>query len=155
MIRERRGYTYEEVAETIVEMERVRELFGMKRTDVPSHPTLWNWYQRLTMTMWRWLLHHSAEIAGLSGHAATDASGFERDQASSHYRHRTGSSFEALKVTVLVDTETLAVLDVHCTTKKVYDGHIGLQVGLRSAARPAHVGRRQGLRLGRTTRAIA
>lgn len=134
LIKERRGYSYEEIAEIIQEMERVRELFGLSRSETPCHVSLWNWYQELTMEVWRRLLRYSAEIAGISGHAAIDASGFEREQASSHYRYRVGYSFESLKVTILVDIESLAVLDVHCTTKKKYDGHVGLQVGLRNAA---------------------
>lgn len=134
LIKERRGYSYEEITEIIHEMERVRGLFGLSRSETPCHVSLWNWYQELTMEVWRRLLRHSAEIAGISGHAAIDASGFEREQASSHYRYRVGYSFESLKVTILVDIESLAVLDVHCTTKKKYDGHVGLQVGLRNAA---------------------
>lgn len=134
LIKERRGYSYEEIEEIIREMERVRDLFGLSRSETPCHVSLWNWYQELTMEVWRRLLRHSAELAGISGHAAIDASGFERDQASSHYRYRVDYSFESLKVTILVDTESLAVLDVHCTTEKKYDGHVGLQVGLRNAA---------------------
>ncbi len=33
-----------------------------------------------------------------------------------------------MKTTLLVDTESLAIMDAHFTTKKAYDGHIGLQV---------------------------
>ncbi|SNR67612.1 Transposase and inactivated derivatives, IS5 family, partial [Halorubrum ezzemoulense] len=81
----------------------------------------------------RRLLRASAEQAGLSGTASIDASGFQRDQASSHYRNRVGYSFNAMKTTLLVDTDSLAIMDAHFTTKKAYDGHIGLQVFRRNA----------------------
>lgn len=38
-----------------------------------------------------------------------------------------------MKTTILVDTESLAIMDAHFTTKKAYDGHIGLQVFRRNA----------------------
>ena len=38
-----------------------------------------------------------------------------------------------MKTTLLVDTESLAIMDAHFTTKKAYDGHIGLQVFRRNA----------------------
>jgi hypothetical protein len=47
------------------------------------------------MREWPRLLRQSAEQAGLSGTASIDASGFQRDQSSSHYRHRAGYSFNA------------------------------------------------------------
>ncbi len=61
-----------------------------------------------------------------------DASGFQRGQASSHYRKRADYSFQAMKTTLLVDTDSLAIMDVYFTTKKAYDGHIGLQVFRRT-----------------------
>ena len=76
----------------------------------------------------RRLLRRSAEQAGLSRTASIDASGFQRDQASSQYRNRVGYSFNAMKTTLLVDTESLAIMDAHFTTKKAYDGHIGLHL---------------------------
>ena len=38
-----------------------------------------------------------------------------------------------MKTTILVDAETLAIKDVHFTTQKAYDGHIGMQVYRRNA----------------------
>jgi len=43
------------------------------------------------------------------------------------------ASFHKLKTTILVDTESLAIKDVHFTTKRKWDGHIGLQVYRRNA----------------------
>ena len=51
----------------------------------------------------------SAEQAGWSGVAAIDASGFQRDQTSHHYRNRANYSFQSLKTTILIDVNSLAI----------------------------------------------
>ena len=38
-----------------------------------------------------------------------------------------------MKTTLLIDTDSLAIMDAHFTTKKAYDGHIGPQVSRRNA----------------------
>ena len=76
---------------------------------------------------------HSAEAAGISGRAAIDSTFFERHQASSHYVSRTDYTFDKLKVTLVVDIESHAVIDVHCTTRKTHDTQIGMQVARRNA----------------------
>lgn len=81
----------------------------------------------------RSLLRGTAEQAGFSGTGAIDASGFQRGQASHHYRKRADYSFQAMKTMILVDTKSLAIKDGHFTTKKAYDGHIGLQIFWRNA----------------------
>jgi len=86
----------------------------------------------------RSLLRTAAEQAGWSGVAAIDASGFQRDQTSYHYRNRAGFSFHKLKTTILVDTDSPAIRDVHYTTKRKWDGHVGLQVYRRNAEDRKH-----------------
>jgi IS5 family transposase len=105
--------------------------FGLDRS--PHYSTFCRWEQNVQMRELRRLLRRSAEQAGWSGTAAIDASGFQRDQTSYHYRHRAGFSFHKLKTTILVDTESLAIRDVHYTTKRKWDGHVGLQVYRRNA----------------------
>lgn len=99
----------------------------------PDHTTLCRWEQQFQMRELRRLLRRSAEQAGWAGTAAIDASGFQRDQTSYHYRNRAGFSFHKMKTTVLVDTDSLAIRDVHFTTKRKWDGHVGLQVYRRNA----------------------
>lgn len=98
----------------------------------PDHTTLCRWEQEFEMRELRSLLRQSAEQAGWTGVAAIDASGFQRDQTSHHYRNRANYSFQSMKTTILTDVETLAIKDVHFTTRKSYDGHIGLQVFRRN-----------------------
>jgi len=89
----------------------IREELNIDKS--PDHTTLCRWEQQVDMRELRSLLRHSAEQAGWSGTAAIDASGFQRDQTSYHYRNRAGFSFHKLKTTILVDTESLAIKDVH------------------------------------------
>jgi len=83
--------------------------------------------------MWRVLLRHSAQLHAPSGHAAIDATFFDRENASKHYCRRTNYRVQTLKTTMLVDTETQAILDVHCTTGKRHDTRLGWQVARRNA----------------------
>jgi len=113
----------------------IREELNIDKS--PDHTTLCRWEQQVDMRELRSLLRRSAEQAGWSGTAAIDASGFQRDQTSYHYRNRAGFSFHKLKTTILVDTESLAIKDVHFTTKRKWDGHrlAGLSAQRRRPAR--------------------
>ncbi|GAA0471242.1 hypothetical protein GCM10008985_30160 [Halococcus dombrowskii] len=79
------------------------------------------------------LLRLSAQLHEPSGHAAIDATFFDRENASRHYCRRTDYRVQTLKATALVDTDTQAALDVHCTTSRRHDTKIGKQVALRNA----------------------
>jgi IS5 family transposase len=68
-----------------------------------------------------------------TGHGSIDATGFDRDQPSRHYANRTDYRVRALKVTALVDVETLYITDIHSTTSKKHDAKIGPQVARRNA----------------------
>ena len=105
----------------------------LKLSKTPDHTTLCRWEQNVSMRELRSLLRASAQPAGWAGTAAIDASGFQRDQTSCYYRTRADFSFQKIKTTVLVDTDTLAIRDAHFTTKRKWDGHIGLQVYRRNA----------------------
>jgi len=109
----------------------IREELNLERT--PDHTTLCRWEQKFDMRELRSLLRASAEQAGWTGEAAIDASGFQRDQTSYHYRNRANYSLQTLKTTILIDMNTLAIKDVHYTTRKSWDGHIGMQVFRRNA----------------------
>ncbi len=78
------------------------------------------------------LLRLSAQLHDPSGHAAIDATFFDRETASTHYCHRMNYRVQMLKITALVDTETQAILDVHCSTGKPHDTQLGWQVVRRN-----------------------
>ena len=125
--------TYRSLETLLERAPAIRDAFGIDTDDVPDSSSVCKWYQDLAMEVWRLLLRHSAEVAGISGRAAIDSTYFERHQASSHYVSRTDYTFDKLKVTLLVDTESHAVIDVHCTTRKTHDTQIGMQVARRNA----------------------
>jgi IS5 family transposase len=85
------------------------------------------------MSVWRELLRRSAELLDQNGHAAIDATYFDRQQASTHYLKRTGRSVRTIQATFLVDTAEGAVLDLHCSTKWPSGMRIGPKVALRNA----------------------
>jgi IS5 family transposase len=125
--------TYRGLEALLEHTPAIRDELEIDEDDVPDYSTVCKWYQEIMMEVWRLLLRHSAEIAGTSGRAAIDSTFFERHQASSHYVSRTDYTFDKLKVTLLVDIESQAVLDLHCTTRKTHDTQIGMQVARRNA----------------------
>ena len=114
-------------------MERVRFLLGLRRGKFPTPSTLCKVFKRAPMSVWRELLRRSAELLDQNGHAAIDASYFDRQQASAHYRRRTGRSVRTIQATFLVDTADGAILDLHCPTKWPSGMRIGPKIALRNA----------------------
>ena len=90
--------------------------------------TLCKAFDRLEMVVWRVLLNVSLADLLLNGVTGIDASGFERAHASTHYTKRTNLTIQQLKTTLLVDTATNTVLDIHVTTTRKHDTQIASQV---------------------------
>lgn len=85
------------------------------------------------MAVWRVLLNVSLADLPLEGVAGSDASRFERAHASPHYTKQTNLTIQQLKTTLLVDTASNAVLDIHVTTTRKYDTQITPLVMTRNA----------------------
>jgi hypothetical protein len=100
--------------------------------DLPDHSTLVKTFDRLETALWRVLLRLSSELHDPSGHGVIDATFFDRETASKHYCRRTNYRVQTLKTTALVDTETHAILDVHCSTDKPHNTQLGWQVARRN-----------------------
>ena len=62
-----------------------------------------------------------------------DSTFFERKQASQYYLQRSGRTVKTIKATTLTDTESLAVLDVHCCIEREHDTKAGPRVVRRNA----------------------
>jgi hypothetical protein len=58
------------------------------------------------------------ELYDPSPHVAVDATCYERSPASKHYCDRTNYRVQTIEATKLVDTNSKAILDVHCTTTR-------------------------------------
>lgn len=100
---------------------------------IPAPSTPCKAFDRLEMAVWRVLLNVSIGDLPLNGVTGIDASGFERAHASTHYTKRTNPTIQQLKTTLLVDTATNAILDVHVTTTRKQDTQIAPQVVERNA----------------------
>jgi IS5 family transposase len=57
-----------------------------------------------------------------------DSTFFERDQASQYCLQRRNRTVTTIKATTITDTESLAVLDVHCCIEREHDTKAGPQV---------------------------
>jgi len=125
--------SYREALDLLSEMPHILGKIGLKPADLPHHSTLVKWFDRIKTALWRVLLRLSAQLHDPSDHAAIDATFFDRENASKHYCRRTNYRVQTLKTTALVDTESQAILDVHCTTKKRHDTQLGWQVARRNA----------------------
>jgi len=109
--------SYRVAVDLLSEMPGVLEEIGLTR--LPHYTVLRTWFERISTATWRAFLGASAEKR--TGHAAIDSTGFDRDQPSRHYANRTNYRVRALKVTALVDVETLYITDIHSTTSKKHD----------------------------------
>jgi len=115
-----------ETEDYLYEMPGVLAVFDLD--EAPHYSSFCRWKQEYWMRGLRRLLRALSEQADWSGKAAIDASGFQRDQTSYHYRDRANYSFQCMNTTILINVNSLAIKDVHFTTQGAWDGHIGMQV---------------------------
>jgi len=124
--------TYRDLVDELIEMPRIRAALGLDSIPVPS--TLCKAFDRLEVAVWRVLLNVSLADWPLNGVTGIDVCGFERAHASGHYTKRTNLTIQQLRTTLLVDTVTNVVLDIHATTTRKHDAQIAPQVVKRNAA---------------------
>ena len=126
--------SYRMTIDLLKEMPQITGEIGLNTTDLPAPSTLCKALDRIEMSLCRVLLRQSAQLHEPSEHAALDATFYDRDRASRHYCHRTNYRVQTLKVTKLVDTESQAILDVHCsTTLEGSDADLCEQIARRNA----------------------
>jgi IS5 family transposase len=126
--------SYRMTIDPLKEMPQITEEIGLNTADLPAPSTLCKALDRIEMSLCRVLLRQSAQLHEPSEHAALDATFYDRDRASRHYCHRTNYRVQTLKVTKLVDTESQAILDVHCsTTLEGSDADLCEQIARRNA----------------------
>jgi IS5 family transposase len=125
--------SYREALDLLSEMPQILGEIRLDADYLPDHSTLVKWFERIQTALWRVLLRLSLQLHEQSGHAAIDATFFDRKNAIKHYCRRTNYRVQTLKATALDDTETQAILDVHCSTEKPHDTQLGWQVARRNA----------------------
>jgi len=124
--------TYEMIIDRLEVMPPILDVIGLEPDDLPHPSTLNKWFDRILMDVWRVLLRHSAQLHDPSPHVAVDATYYERSPASKHYCSRTNYRVQTVEATKLVDTETQAILDVHCsTTREGSDADVCAQLARR------------------------
>lgn len=69
----------------------------------------------------------------MNGVVGIDAPGFDRSHASKHYTKRTKLTIQQLKVTLLVETQVKAILDLYVTTTRKHDTQIAPSLIKRNA----------------------
>jgi IS5 family transposase len=89
------------------------------------------------MAVWRVLLNLTVTLLPTNGVVGIDASGFDRSHASKHYTKRTKLTIQQLKVTLLVDTRSNAIIDLHVTTTRKHDSKIAPSLIKRNTGKMA------------------
>jgi len=112
------NHDYRKPMDVLREMPRVASSLGLTVETLPHYSTVCARKQAIPMKRWRAILDASVELYELGDVQAIDATGMDRVQASQHYAKRTDYTFEAVKTTLLVDRETSAILDIHCSMKQ-------------------------------------
>jgi len=126
--------SYRMTIDLLKEMPQIIGEIGLDAADLPHPSTLCKAFDDMSMSVCRVLLRQSAQLHDPSKHGAIDATFYERSAASRHYCQRTSYRVQKLKVTKLVDTDTQAVLDVHCsTTREGSDADLCAQIARRNA----------------------
>ncbi|QCS42278.1 IS5 family transposase [Natrinema versiforme] len=131
-LREYLDLPYRRLLDVLHEMPGIVEKMSLNVSQLPDFTTVCARNQQLQMTIWRTLLQLSADLHDTGEVQAIDATGFDRHSASRHYANRTNYTFRSVKTTALVDCETGAVLDVHCSMKQPHDTQVGRQVLTRN-----------------------
>ncbi|WP_284009196.1 MULTISPECIES: IS5 family transposase [Haloarcula] len=75
--------SYREALDLLSEMPQILGEIGLDTADLPDHSTLIKWFDRIKTALWRVLLRLSAQLHEPSGHAAIDATFFDRENAAS------------------------------------------------------------------------
>ncbi|WP_312912845.1 IS5 family transposase [Natronosalvus caseinilyticus] len=131
-LKEYLGQVYRKLLDVLKEMPRVTKSLGLTPETVPHFSTVCTRKQEIPMKRWRAILDSSIELYDLGDVQAIDATDVDHVQASQHYAKRTEYTFEAVKTSVLIDCETSAILDRHCSMKQPHDTQIGWQVLVRN-----------------------
>jgi IS5 family transposase len=131
-LKEYLSHDYRKLMDVLREMPRVANSLDLTVETLPHFSTVCARKQDIPMKRWRTILDSSVDLYELGDIQAIDATGVDRVQASQHYAKRTDYTFEAVKTTLLVDCETSAILDIHCSMKQPHDTQVGLQVLVRN-----------------------
>jgi len=125
----RKNTTYRALLDELIETPRIRR--AIELGGLPSPSTLCKTFDRLDVPIWPVLLNLSVTLLPINDVVGIDVFGSDRSHASKHCTKRTKLTIQQLKVTLLVDTRTNAILDSHVTTTRKHDLQIALSLSRR------------------------
>ncbi|MCX5638803.1 MAG: IS5 family transposase [Planctomycetota bacterium] len=108
-----------ETEEMLLNMPTVCEAIGLRI--VPDFSTMCKAMQRLRAKVFMVLLFLTASLVPCSGKASIDSTSLDKRHSSKHYVKRCKMTLGAMKVTLVIDTETLMILAVHATVTRKSD----------------------------------
>ena len=108
--------------ELLVNMTHLCEMIGL--TQVPDFTTMCRAMKRLRTKVLIVLLYLSACMLPTNGKASIDSTGFDNRHSSRHYVKRCKMKLGSMKTTFIVDTDTLAILNLHATVTRKHDSRI-------------------------------
>jgi IS5 family transposase len=127
-LREYLNHPYSRLLDVLREMPRIVEELGLTPAELPRFSTVCARKQALEMAVWGVLLRLSAALHDNGEVQAIDSTSLAQRSSSYNYAKRVPDTFESVKITVLVDCDSGAVIDVHCSMNYPHDTQIGWQV---------------------------
>jgi len=127
-LREYLDHPYRRLLDVLREMPGIVKELDLTPAELPDFTTLCARKQALEMAVWRVLLRLSASLHDNGEVQAIDSTSLAQRSSSYNYAKRVPDTFESVKITALVDCDSGAVLDVHCSMNYPHDTQIGWQV---------------------------
>ena len=131
-LREYLDQPYRRLLDILHEMPRITATLGLSVDEFPDFTTVCTRKQDLEMRIWRILLRLSASLHESGDVQAIDSTSLSYRSSSHNYAKRVKDTFESVKNTLLVDCESRAILDVHCSMNLPHDTQIAWQVLTRN-----------------------
>lgn len=127
-LREYLDLPYRRLLDVLGEMPDIVAKFGLSVDDLPDFTTVCTRKQDLKMGVWRRFLSFSTNLFDTGDIQAIDSTSLAYRSASWNYSKRVKDTFESVKTTLLVDCESRAILDVHCSMNLPHDTQIADQL---------------------------
>lgn len=115
---------YRRLLDILREMPRITAKLGLAVDELPDFTTVGARKQDLEMRIWRILLQSSASLRKCGEVQAIDSTSLAYRSSSHNYAKRVKDTFESVKTTLLVDCNSGAILDVHCSMNLPHDTQI-------------------------------
>lgn len=131
-IRESLNLPYRRLLDVFSEMPRISSKLGVSVDELPDFTTVCIRKQDLKMSAWRNLLQLSADLFEPGDIQAIDSTSLAYCVASRNFAKRVGDTHASVKTTTLVDCDTGAILDVHCSMNLPHDTQIAWQLLTRN-----------------------